>query len=214
MTCSDDSECTVVQCCVDGFCEDMECTDRECGPDSLCGIECGQCPLGTSCDDSTFRCVECISDCDDNNCCDYGQLCDLGTHSCYDDDRGPYCEQCTNSSIYQPSQCGSGPNFCLVSGGDLAAPLYCGVDCSDHQPCPNGYECRLVLFAYTNDTCRADDECDSGVCEKKQGEEWGFCLCTRDDECPQDSCDDFAMECRITRRPCAPGGRGELTAER
>lgn len=162
----------------------------------------GDCPLGEVCHEE--KCREGM--CEDKTYCDVGQLCDAATQTCYDDDRGPYCAHCTSSSIYQPHQCGPGPNFCLIPSGDLTAPLYCGIDCRLGQPCPNGYECYSVRIVYTSEACRADEECESGECGKKEGEEWGFCLCTRDEHCPQDYCDEFNMECRTTRRPCTPGG--------
>ena len=183
------------------------------------------CPFGEICSDTYFRCIPgcrhsgdcplgevCYEEkcregmCEDKSYCDVGQLCNTDTLTCYDDDRGPYCSHCTNSTIYQPHQCGPGPNFCLIPSGDLTAPLYCGIDCSQGQPCPNGYECYSVRIVYTSEACQTDEECDSGACGKKEGEPWGFCLCTADSNCPQDYCDEFNMECRTTRRPCTPGG--------
>ncbi|RME22826.1 MAG: hypothetical protein D6806_12315 [Deltaproteobacteria bacterium] len=196
-----------------GVCiEQGKCTsDKHCPPGQICTelYRCApgcrdsdDCPLGQMCLDGS--CLE--GKCEDKSWCDYGQLCDTETHTCYDDDRGPYCAYCRSATIYEPHQCGDGPNFCLVKGGDLTLPPYCGVDCSQGQPCPNGYECYSVRIVYTRDNCRSDAECSSGRCYKKEGDELGFCLCSADEQCPQDSCDDTTMECRITRRPCTPGG--------
>ncbi len=184
-----------------------------------------QCPLGQVCDPNSYRCVGkcrtsgdcpqgqvCYQErchdgmCEDKSYCDYGQLCDSEGMTCFDDTRGPYCAYCKSATIYEPHQCGAGPNFCLVKGGNLSLPPYCGVDCGQGQPCPNGYACFSVRIVYTRDNCRSDDECESGKCYIKEGDELGFCLCSSDDQCPQDSCDDFLMECRITRRPCTPNG--------
>lgn len=183
-----------------------------------------QCPPGYICSETYFRCVrgcrdtgdcmlgdvclegECVSDrCEDKTFCDYGQLCDLDSGTCVDDDRGPYCEPCKPGSIADPYRCGPGPNFCVMTNNDPGREPFCGVDCSQGQECPNGYGCHLILMS-PEGACRSDDDCQSGECHINEGDEVGFCLCTRDDQCPQDSCDQTTMQCRITRRPCTPGG--------
>lgn len=214
----------------------MSCdTNLDCPSDFFCDSETGNCiergtctadihcPFGQICT-SLFRCApgcrsngdcpqrqlcrnsHCEEGCADKSYCDVGQLCDLGTETCYDDQRGPYCSTCRSATIYEPHSCGSGPNFCLIKGGDLTLAPYCGVDCSEGQVCPNGYDCFSVRIVYTRDNCASDAECDSGKCYIKEGDQLGFCLCTADDQCPEDSCDDFTFECRITRKPCTPGG--------
>jgi hypothetical protein len=246
--CGSDSDCEDTQCCLDGTCEDMECEVYDCGIDPVCGKECGPCPAGTFCDDSTWNCIEegkctqdehcqpgqicstvyfrcvdgcrtsdtcppghfcseqqCIQSCDDKEQCDYGQLCDLGTHGCYDDDRGPYCEPCEDSSPNDPHRCGPGPNFCMMTSSDPSMEPFCGVDCDQGQECPRGYTCNSVLIA-SGGPCRSDQECDSGQCHINAGDEVGFCLCSSDDHCPQDSCDDFSLSCVYTLKPCTPGG--------
>ncbi len=183
-----------------------------------------QCPLGQICSESYFRCVpgcrqsgdctlgeicrddNCIEGCEDTSGCAYGQLCDPINETCIDDDRGPYCERCSSATIYSPHQCDDGPNYCLIAEGNLTLPPYCGVDCGQGQPCPNGYDCFSVRLVYTRDNCESDAECSSGSCFIKEGDEKGFCLCTADDQCPDDVCEDDRLECRYTRRPCTPGG--------
>ncbi len=192
--------------------EEGKCThDKHCLPGRICTeyFTCvpgcrvaGDCPLGRICLDG--KCEE--GRCEDRGYCDIGQLCDPESKTCYDDTRGPYCAYCSSSTIYDPDSCGQGPNFCLVKGGDLTLPPYCGVDCSDGQPCPNGYDCFSVRIVYTSDNCRSDEECESGSCHIKEGDELGFCLCTADNQCPQDHCDDTYFQCRITRRFCTPAG--------
>lgn len=209
LDCPEDTFCdtTTGNCIEIGKCTD----DRQCPPGQVCSefFTCvpgcktsGDCPLGQVCLDGSCE----SGRCEDKSYCDIGQLCDTESKTCYDDNRGPYCAYCSSATIYEPHSCGEGPNFCLVKGGDLGLPPYCGVDCSDGQPCPNGYDCFSVRIVYTSDNCRSDDECESGRCQKKEGDELGFCLCNSDDQCPQDSCDDFTFQCRITRKPCTPGG--------
>jgi hypothetical protein len=209
LDCPDDTYCdtTTGNCIEQGKCTD----DKHCPLGQICSefFSCvpgcrisGDCPLGYVCMDS--RCEE--DRCENKGYCDIGQLCDMDSLTCYDDTRGPYCSKCSSSTIYDPDSCGQGPNFCLVKGGNLALQPYCGVDCSDGQPCPNGYDCFSVRIVYTSDNCRSDEECASGSCHIKEGDELGFCLCTADNQCPQDHCDDFSFQCRITRRFCTPAG--------
>jgi len=188
--CTSDIHCEFGEICSDSY---FRCV-------SGCRVS-GDCPLGQIC-----REERCRDGCEDRSYCDWGQLCDPVAETCYDDERGPYCAYCRSATIYEPHQCGSGPNFCLVKGGELGLPPYCGVDCSQGQPCPFGYDCFSVRIVYTSWNCASDEECDSGKCFIKEGDDLGFCHCTADEQCPQDSCDDFTMECRTTRRPCTPGG--------
>jgi hypothetical protein len=141
--------------------------------------------------------------CTDDGFCAYGERCDLAAHTCFVDTRGPFCDTCTSATIYEPHQCGPGPNFCLIKAGDLTLAPYCGVDCSQYQPCPHGYACFSVRIVYTSENCKSDDQCSSGKCFIREGDQLGFCLCTADQQCPRDNtCDDFYGECRITHQFC------------
>ncbi|MBN2496431.1 MAG: hypothetical protein JXR96_17690 [Deltaproteobacteria bacterium] len=210
--------------CPDGeFCDS---TTGNCLPEGMCTAD-KQCPLGQICSETRFVCVPgcrikgdcplgqicrqgaCKDGCDDKYDCDWGQLCDRASETCYHDTRGPYCAHCASATIYDPSQCAPGPNYCLIKGGDLSLAPYCGVDCSQgekEQPCPNGYDCFSVRLVYTSENCSEDWECSSGKCYIKEGDEKGFCLCTADSQCPDDSCDETTFECRYTRKNCTPGG--------
>jgi hypothetical protein len=149
------------------------------------------------------ECAEGI--CDDKTFCLFGQLCDSEEQTCVNDNRGPYCEGCDDTSVSNPHRCGPGANFCLLTNNDPSLPPFCGVDCSQDQECPHGYTCNLILIA-PEDECRQDDECISQTCHINEGDEVGFCLCTSDADCPQDSCNEFSMSCWYTLRPCTPGG--------
>jgi hypothetical protein len=192
--CTQDKQCPLGQICVQ--------TTFRCAPG--CRVS-GDCPLGQVCRDQECR----AGLCEDKGYCPLGELCDPGSETCfspYDHVLRPYCDTCRSATIYEPNQCGPGPNFCLVRAGDLTLPPYCGVDCSQGQECPNGYGCFSVRIVYTSDNCRSDAECASGRCSIKEGDLLGFCLCSEDRQCPQDACDEFSFECRTTRRPCTPGG--------
>ena len=184
-----------------------------------------QCPFGQLCSEVYFHCVtgcrkngdcplyqvcragSCLEGlCEDKTYCNYGQKCNPDTQKCEDDTSGRFCDQCSSSTIYDPFNCGAGPNFCLIKAGDLSLQPYCGVDCNQGQSCPNGYDCFSVRIVYSNENCTKDSQCSSGKCSIREGDAKGFCLCTLDSDCPKDYCDDTIMECRITRRPCTPGG--------
>jgi hypothetical protein len=223
-------------CAPDGRCRKrMSCdTNLDCPEDMFCDsttgncIELGrctkdeQCPLGEICSELfeckpgcrtsggcplTYVCREgdCLSGgCDDKSYCDYGQLCDVELDSCYVAS-GPFCDLCQPVNVSNPYRCGPGPNFCIMTNNDPSLEPFCGVDCNAGQECPNGYSCSLILTA-PGQSCDSNDDCASDECHINEGDTVGFCLCVLDSECPQDSCDDFASQCRITRKPCIPGG--------
>jgi hypothetical protein len=180
------------------------------------GCAVGQCEAGF-CDDQTF--------------CDYGDLClpdEDGQKRCTKDLRGPYCGGCS----YEPgtiNHCGDGSNFCLLDRKVNYYRTYCGVDCSQGQICPFGYECLNVLIL-THSFCSKDADCPAngeaclsdadcvgarcdaatgrcaGKCSFNEDSARGYCTCTTDDECPQDSCDVTSRTCTLTKQPCSLAG--------
>ncbi len=204
--CPEDMFCdsTQGQCIELGKCvRDQQCPfGQVCTARGLCIPGChdsGDCELGLTCRDGACH----ATGCDNDAFCDYGQFCDLEADTCVLA-VGPYCDPCQPTSVSNPYRCGPGPNFCVMTNNDPSLEPFCGVDCSDNQPCPNGYDCSLILTA-PESSCRADEDCSSLDCHINEGDEVGFCLCTADEQCPQDSCDDFSGQCRITRRTCVPG---------
>ena len=187
--CTMDAQCPLGSMCSDAY--------FECVPG--CRIT-GDCPLGQTCREGT--CLEGL--CDDKSFCDYGQLCDPESETCVEDTRGPFCQRCAPGTITDPYRCGPGPNFCVMTNNDPSLPPFCGVDCSEGQECPNGYGCNLILTA-PGGSCREAAECESGDCHINEGDDVGFCLCSAHEQCPRDTCDDFTMQCRITRKTCVPG---------
>jgi hypothetical protein len=190
--CTQDKHCSIGQICTDFF---------QCVPG--CRIN-GDCPLGQVC--RSNRCEAGL--CEDKSFCDLGQLCDPQTNTCqdaYDELSAPYCRQCVPVGVGQPYSCGEGPNFCIMTGNDPSLEPFCGVDCSQGQECPNGYDCSLILRA-AGGSCRGDEECASGQCHINEGDDVGFCLCQSDAECPRDTCDDFSFRCTVTRRACTLAG--------
>ena len=190
--CTDDKHCPLGQICSQAFSCVPGCRDA------------GDCPLGRVCLDG--HCESGL--CEDKSYCAAGELCDPETMTCYDaydEQTAPYCRPCVPTGIGEPNSCGDGANFCVMTGNDPSLEPFCGVDCSRGQPCPNGYSCSLILRA-VGGSCRSDADCETGACHINEGDEVGFCLCTADSDCPQDSCDDFTFRCTVTRRTCTPGG--------
>ncbi|RMG17178.1 MAG: hypothetical protein D6729_09480 [Deltaproteobacteria bacterium] len=210
----------------------------------------GDCPLRQVCrcpeDDPECEVGRCKSDlCDDQSFCGLKELCELdpeiGDTVCVEDTRGPYCRQCERT----PGQglsgaCDAPANYCLV---DTSIPggrgSFCGVDCSEGQPCPNGFGCHYVVILTqalcsrdeecpaTGAACETDDDCPGGRCDAQSGRcagrcigseggagGTGFCSCVQDLDCPQDTCDVTDRVCGLTRKPCQVDGnqcRGQLS---
>lgn len=187
-----------------------------------------RCPSGQSC--SVGACER--GPCDDDSYCRYGERCleqDDGESWCERDERGPYCEGC-RTQPGNPDRCpGEEPNFCLLDRKVSYNQTYCGVDCSQGQPCPWGFTCNNILrltqsLCQTSSdcpahgaTCESDDDCPgarcdeatkrcAGKCSFNEDSKSGYCTCVADSECPQDECNTTNFRCRVTGRPCTPEG--------
>jgi hypothetical protein len=166
---------------------------------------------------------------------DGGPLATCGSD--YDATERPYCDAC-QASPSSNSYCGQGANFCLTSTANgIFGSTYCGVDCSQGESCPNGYHCADVVVVRsigcsqnsdcpTGPTpCQQDSDCGdtnglcrippgeasgycAGQCYKHEGAVQGFCSCTVDSECDQDTCDSASRQCSISRRDCTLEGAG------
>lgn len=188
----------------------------ECQPDEgeLCCTLDSQCPFAHVCNTFDQRCIpgcrndgDCIlgdgcvgasltgglgqceaGKCTANNQCGYGELCNLETGSCVFDSRGPYCAGCSGGA--SSDDCGDPANYCLVNTNDPTRQSeYCGVDCSQGQPCPFGYSCNNVRIVPSTESCIAPETCDrddpadpSGVCSRHPGQ-----TCTIAEDCPEGS---------------------------
>lgn len=150
--CANDTEC---QCPpVDAGVADPASYDR-----SLCTI--GQCNANTCAGDTSV--------------CPYNDSCvgggdGGGLSTCQTDPRDTVlCQNCSYSPGTDDTGCSGipGANFCLL---DLANPTgattYCGVDCSEGQGCPSGYECDDVIVL-TSSICTSDLSCSptGGTCD-------------------------------------------------
>jgi hypothetical protein len=253
-TCLADGRCAVDLHCKTG--ELCDAATRLCKAGSRSH---GDCRLGEAClcreiaDDGTEREVPCgceatseqerarcavgrcsVEACVDDAFCGWGELCRAPSEgalpaceSDYDPELRPYCDTC----VYAPGEkaCGEAPNFCLYS--TYTQSTYCGVDCSQGQRCPNGYDCADVIVVWTKTRCESNSDCASpenrtdvpcasdadcpnhglcdlaagfcyGKCLKHEGANESFCSCVVDDDCAQDSCDPTKGLCSITKRAC------------
>ena len=138
--------------------------------DCLLSEVCRACPQGTSSAQCPVGklCVQ--GRCDRQTSCRYGEFClppagdpardcAAPTSNCTcQKTTDPFCGSCS----YQPADpkggCDGTENYCLI---DSSVPLanqsfYCGVNCAEGQPCPNGYACRDIRLV-TYQACKPAD---------------------------------------------------------
>jgi hypothetical protein len=135
--CDEENPCGWGAQCVDGFCEAGHCSSSEqCPMEMHCANR--QCVPGCELDDDCFPGFECnveLTTCEEEACqetavdCGYREFCNQASGDCYDAG-GQYCKPCDTNN--QVEDCGE-DNYCLAG--------YCGVDCSDGEECPSGFEC-------------------------------------------------------------------------
>ena len=113
------------------------CEGRQCGIDSLCGQNCGPCPLDETCDEETGRC-QCVPDC--------------ANRACGPDHCGGSCGECQaplscspefrcEGEVGQGAACGRG-----LPGGAIAT-------------CAEGLTCLEVVFEPGAMPCTTDGDC-------------------------------------------------------
>jgi hypothetical protein len=183
--CRVDGDCGLREVCLCPAQGDGGATEDLCGCDGSDGGT-AACPVG--------RCASGL--CRDDGACDWGYVCATppggGLKVClndYDTRLRPYCANCVD--IPGQDTCGAGANFCLYS--TYTQTTYCGVDCSDGQHCPNGYDCKNVIVVWTRTACTAPDQCttpdhrsslacqtdadcpNNGLCGHDPGAPVGFC---------------------------------------
>ncbi len=244
--CDVDSQCDLgnvcdrnTKTCMPGCRSHGDCATQ--GDVCLCSDGAGN-PVACSCDETTeegralCQTGVCTSDtCADDTFCKYGEICvdpePGGTlMRCIKDERGPFCDACELSVGTGQYRCGTkGANFCLQDT-TTASGSFCGVDCSNDESCPNGFECRDVRVVFSKDACSSDaacgpspsaptcteatvtEDCPPGArcvdgrcaswCAVSEGGSRGYCGCITDDDCAKQTCG-VGGECTITGQRCA-----------
>ena len=164
-TCTTDVQCQQGQVCVDFGCV-PGCRARG---DCALGYVCRPCPAGTPAADCRTGNLCVLGPCDDKLGCPYGHFCmpdAAGEKVCQPDPlHRPYCEPCARQAG-SPYYCPGGQaNYCLIDASKpLGQAFFCGVDCSQGQECPNGYQCRdvRIVTAQNCDPKLGLSSCPSG----------------------------------------------------
>ncbi|MCP4503787.1 MAG: hypothetical protein GY822_28000 [Deltaproteobacteria bacterium] len=182
--------------------DDVCCTkDTHCPYAHICNALEGRCILGCNDDGDCLLGQGCVKEaigtigqcqagrCTANNQCGYGELCNLEDGFCVYDARGPICQGCSGGVA--SDDCEEPANYCLTDSSDpTRSSEFCGVDCSQGQPCPFGYSCSdVILFGQSlglpacsgAETCVLDGPEDTmGYCSRNALE-----ACSVDEDCPQ-----------------------------
>jgi len=132
-------------CLVDAHCPfGTVCQDGRCRPGCRTTADC---PLGDSC--QRGRCIS--GWCEDNQFCEYLQICDRSSGRCL-----PWvsdlCAPCSNGEL-----CSSG--LCLQAIVEGDERLFCGQLCEVDADCPGGFECSDVFFGCLGVGCPEELVC-------------------------------------------------------
>ncbi len=169
-----------------------DCEGRECGLDPVCGVSCGDCPVGSSCDEETGTC--CAPDCEGRECgpdgcggtcepgCAPGAVCDEETGACCTPDcEGRECGPDGCGGTCEPGcgddgVCDEEAGTCCEPAceGRICGPDGCGGTC--RPGCPLGEACdeetgtcgQCDLVAGTG--CADDERC--GLFTRDDGDNW------------------------------------------
>ncbi len=229
--CRDDADCLIGEGCQGaGF-----------GRLGVCGTACTselQCRFGQLCNLSTGTCEDdnrgpycggCSGGVNSDDCGTFGNFCLLDTVNggsycgvdCAQGQTCPFGYECIDVIILPRSTlptCAL-PEAC-VDGHCARTGAVCGVDedCPEGPPgsdCPRADVGNCELS--TGTACSSDDDCPSlGACLKqecrqREGASFGVCSCTRDSDCPSDTCQGadvsdlqhpVAGHCELSGRSC------------
>ncbi len=184
-------------CAGDDECEDAQYCDLDAGECAEgCRIDPDNCGDGQSCDADSRQCEDTDEpECQDDDACPEGQICDDTEGACVAGCRqNEDCAPLGNNLICLDNRCAGAScddnNPC--PGGQFCDPDLerCVPGCTDNDQCPTGQYCdqnqEICL-----EGCRDDDSCDEGEsCQTLtvQGEDRQRCLpspCTEDAGCPE-----------------------------
>jgi hypothetical protein len=82
-----------------------DCSDRACGLDPICGVSCGECRTGESCDEAAGQCeAACVPDCSGRTC-GLDPVCGVSCGTC---GKGTSCNEDAGKCEAKPSGPGNG----------------------------------------------------------------------------------------------------------
>ena len=198
--------------CSDDPCE-PECGDRVCGPDPVCGESCGECSMGSECNEDgqcspvefcvgddcldcagLFRCVAgcgsdggctsaCISEATEEACEMFEQIASCVEENCPD----PEDLQCITEALGEDGACAQQLAHCMEGGAESCDP-------ADHPDDPDYcYDCSGIfecLGGCTDEPC--PNQCIARGTAEAQSLAWAY------DDCVLDNCPDPEdLQCRI-----------------
>ncbi|MFH1469150.1 MAG: hypothetical protein ABIO70_32480 [Pseudomonadota bacterium] len=196
--CQDNSQCDVMQACLEGACEDVQClVSADCPLHSFCTVEA-----------QTYTCRE---GCSSNDDCMAGENCDSDSHSCVaygcrstelDCPVGSTCNtatgQCTDVAGLCTTSCDVGSMSDTCGGSASCQVGETAGECTRDRDCDTGYLCDM--FQVTSEECYTNQDCSIGTC---YGAIPGFLA----GACVQNLCHvDFCMPDCNTSQPNCPAG--------
>lgn len=196
--CQDNSQCDVMQACLEGSCEDVEC------------LASSDCPLHSFCttEAKTYTCRE---GCDTVDDCMAGEDCNTETSTCeaygcrsteLDCPVGSTCNtasgECSEVAGLCTTTCDVG-NLSNTCGGSSTCEVgETSGECTRDRDCETGYLCDM--FQVTPEECETNQDCSEGTCYGAiPGFMAGACVANL---CHKDFC---MPNCNTNQPDCAAG---------
>jgi hypothetical protein len=243
--CRDTADCILGQACVRSLGQALgQCAAGVCSGDNLCGF--GEiCSSDGTClkDTRGPYCLGCTGGVDSDDCGQRGNFCLTDTVNggeycgidCGDGEACPFGYTCGDVIIIPPQAPFCDAEVCIreegAATGRCSSPQNAGVVCSVDDDCPIGFpggdcprarigNCRIdQLRSCDSDAdCADGDECVKQECRFGEGDNQGYCSCTRDSDCPTDTCKDIDPttglgSCELSGHECFADGDCEAIIE-
>jgi hypothetical protein len=216
--CRDTADCILGQACVRALGQALgQCAAGVCSGDNLCGF--GEvCSSDGACERDTRGpyCLGCAGGVASDDCGQRGNFCLTDTVNggefcgidCGGGEACPFGYTCGDVIIIPPQAPFCAAEVCLkddgAATGRCSSPQNAGVVCSVDADCPIGFpggdcprarvgNCRIdqLRSCDTDVDCGDGDECVKQECRFGEGDVTGYCSCTRDSDCPRDTCKDI-----------------------
>jgi hypothetical protein len=213
--CRDTADCILGEACVRALGQALgQCAAGVCSGDNLCAF--GEiCNSNGSCEHDTrgAYCLGCAGGVGSDDCGDAGNFCLTDTVNggefcgvdCGNGEACPFGYTCNDVIIIPPQAPFCAAEVCLkeqgAATGHCSSPQNAGVVCSVDEDCPIGFpggncprarvgNCHVdqLRACDTDADCGDGDECVKQECRYGEGDTQGYCSCTRDSDCPSDTC--------------------------